>query len=182
MKLNSEKLSKTDDYWYSVSATLQQLEGLYEGYKLGCTNNMNRVESSIQSYKTLDNPTLEHFLIISAWGDIYQIAMKYLEVGNESRLRGNKKLGSKNKSADWKLVERCSAIVKLLENNKDVVFGHSTWDSYESLGKRSFNYFLFIHSMDSFVRLFNYYTSFFIFIHIFIHVRLFVPISLYPSI
>jgi len=42
-----------------------------------------------------------------------------------------------------RLIERCSAIIKLLPSNSDVVFGHSTWDTYESLFPRIIKHYSF---------------------------------------
>eukprot|EP01038_Epipyxis_sp_PR26KG_P004537 gene4537-6407_t len=132
------KLSATDDYWYTVKSTLLQLEGLYEGYVAGCgTSNVEKIQSE-NPYSTLDNPTLEHFLLINAWGDLYQISKKWLEPGHNARMRGNKLKNNKEK-----LVERCSAIIKFLPDKSDVVFGHNTWDSYESLGPRIIKHYNF---------------------------------------
>jgi len=49
-------------------------------------------------------------------------------MGNRDEIVENEK--------DLKLIERCSALFKLVDNYDDVVFGHNTWDSYDSLGPR----------------------------------------------
>jgi hypothetical protein len=76
-----------------------------------------------------------HFLLINAWGDLYQITMKFREVGNPVRL-ALAKLYQKKFEDQLKAFERCSAIIKILDGYSDVVFGHATWDTYESLGPR----------------------------------------------
>lgn len=130
----ADQHAASDDYWYTVQAVLRQINGLYEGYVAGCSSPAAAAggdRSDPSFFKTLDHPTLEHFLLINAWGDLYQIALKYVEPGRHSRLHGNRLAGTKAK-----LVQRCSAIIKLLPNNADVVFGHATWDTYESLSPR----------------------------------------------
>lgn len=131
MERKALEKGETDDYWHAVGTTLRQLEGMYEGYVAGCGE--SDVPSDIQSpFATLNHPTIEHFLIMNAWGDLYQIAMKFIEPGNKSRYRGNRSIGD----VDMKLIERCSAIIKLFADKSNIVFGHNTWDSFESLGPR----------------------------------------------
>lgn len=143
MRENALKYGFTDEYWYTVHTTLMQVEGLYEGFVDGCVNQIEKatVKSSDNPWATLDEPTLEHFLLLNAWGDLYQITRKLLEPGQFSRFRGNKKLSTSGH--DMKLVERCSAIIKLLPGNEDVVFGHATWDTYESLYPRIIKHYSF---------------------------------------
>lgn len=129
--------SATDDYWYTVNTVLHQLNGLFEGYVAGCSSDdavkkAGSMDKDFNIFSTLDHPTLEHFLLINAWGDLYQIALKYWEPGRTSRLQGKRKVNNTKKT----LVQRCSAIVKILPDFKDVVFGHATWDTYESLAPR----------------------------------------------
>ena len=130
-----EEHADTDQYWYAQSQTRNQLEGLFAGYKQGCSTShagagLEKAEGRPNVFwSTLDTPTLEHFLLINAWGDLYQITVKMKEPGQFSRLHGRDK---------QELVERCSAFVKLLPGNADVFFGHNTWDSFQSLGPRIF--------------------------------------------
>lgn len=125
----------TDDYWYTISTILHQINGLFEGYVAGCSSEAAvraADPSNLEIFRSLDNPTLEHFLLINAWGDLYQITLKYFEPGRNSRLHGSRKLKGPKKT----LVQRCSAIIKLLPDLSDVTFGHATWDSFESLAPR----------------------------------------------
>lgn len=64
-----------DDYWHTVDATLHQLEGLYEGYVAGCPS--GTAASAVPDYTTMDDATLMHFLLMNAWGDLYQITAKF---------------------------------------------------------------------------------------------------------
>jgi hypothetical protein len=142
MQKMADENAATDDYWFTVQGALKQINGVFEGFVAGCSSPEavragNHDAQDI--FRTLDNPTLEHFLMINAWGDLYQIALKYWEPGRNSRLHGNRRVASAKK----KLVQRCSAIVKLLPDLSDVVFGHATWDTFESLGPRIFKHYSF---------------------------------------
>ena len=132
----ADENSASDDYWYTIRATLQQINGLFEGFKAGCPTSLKTSETD-NLFATLDYPTLEHFLLMNAWGDLYQITLKYWEPGSKSRYFGNKML----RGEKTKLVERCSAIIKLFDDKSDVAFGHATWDTYESLGPRIFKHY-----------------------------------------
>jgi hypothetical protein len=137
LKEMSEKYAGSDEYWYAVKTILQQIQGLYEGYSTGCPS--SAVTGKTVDYSTLESPTLMHFVLMNAWGDLYQITMKHGEPGMGARLQGNRNYKNEKKT----LVERCSAIVKLLPGNADVVYGHSTWDSYESLSPRILKHYSF---------------------------------------
>ena len=128
IKLHASK----DNYWYTIQTVLTQLEGMFDGYVAGCPSNHNEL-----SWGSLKKPTLEHFLLLNAWGDLYQITLKYFEPGRKSRFFDRTDRDKR------KLVERCSAIIKILPNFEDVVFGHATWDSYESLGPRILKHYSF---------------------------------------
>jgi hypothetical protein len=39
--------------------------------------------------------------------------------------------------------DHCSAIIKVLPGNTDVVFGHNTWDHFENIGPRVFKHYSF---------------------------------------
>ena len=125
-----------DEYWQAISFHLQQINGLYDGYIDGCVANNKKINADGLTYlDTFNNdPKLLHFLVINAWGDLYQISMKYREK-ILSRFMGNRDEKVENEQ-DLKLIERCSALFKMLDNNEDVVFGHNTWDAYDSLGPR----------------------------------------------
>lgn len=132
----------TDPFWYAQKQTRHQLLGMFEGFKhakCASSSKKNIADERARTrpnalWNTLNTPTLEHFLLINAWGDLYQITVKMKEPGQLSRLHGR---------AGTKLVERCSAFIKLLPDNSDVFFGHNTWDSYQSLGPRIFKKYHF---------------------------------------
>lgn len=139
MAEQAEENYLTSELWYSVKLMLNQMNGLLRGLSEGCPSS---VDGNGIDYTTLDNPTLTHLLLMNAWGDLYQITMKYFEPGRAKGLSFNPKqpLSRRSLRESSTFVERCSAIVKLLPNYADVVYGHATWDTYESLGPRIFKH------------------------------------------
>jgi hypothetical protein len=119
-----------------------------QGYVAGCGSSAAPKGQNI--YKNLDSPTLEHFLLINAWGDLYQIASAFSEPAMNSRFFGQNR---KDKLADvsrdtlgserFKLINRCSALIKLLPDFSDVVYGHNTWDTFESMAPRILKHYSF---------------------------------------
>ncbi len=125
-----EENAATDQFWFAQKQTRRQLEGLLAGYKAGCVSPDAKTPDRPEMFwATLDNPSIEHLLLINAWGDLYQITAKMKEPGQFSRLFGR---------MQNTLIERCSAFVRVLPDLSDVVFGHNTWDSYEAMGPRIF--------------------------------------------
>lgn len=123
-----------DDYWFEISLLVLQIQGMLEGY-----NKANCVDASLGSdddYTNLNKATMTKFLLLMGFGDLYQITKKLLEPGQFSRERGSRSPLFKDKKR--RIVERCSAMIKLLDN--DIIFGHNTWDSYESAAPRIFKH------------------------------------------
>lgn len=157
MKKMAADNGASDDYWFTVQSIMMQVEGSYDGYLASTCNEPARKENDSSKvggiYATIDNPTLMHFLLMNAWGDLYQIAAKFNEPGYS--VKGNHpnwKQKSDGDTASSKnslqythgdYVERCSAIVKLLDDKSDVVYGHATWDSYEAAAPRIFKHYNF---------------------------------------
>lgn len=85
----AEENAATDNYWYTIRATLTQMNGVFEGYVKGCSSpEAVRANTGLDTeFMTLDHPTLEHFLLLNAWGDLYQITVKFMEPGKVSRHR-----------------------------------------------------------------------------------------------
>ena len=86
--------AETDAFWYAQKQTRHQLQGLFDGYRRAdCGSKPHKLTGPTPSrpnglWATLNTPTLEHFLLINAWGDLYQITVKMKEPGQFSRLHG----------------------------------------------------------------------------------------------
>lgn len=132
----------SDSYWYEVGLYIQQMNGLLDGYKDGCPNRGIPIEEAGNSpsfaSSFITNPSMLHLLAINAWGDLYQIAMKFYEPGHDSKLHGNRlnTAGDSGTKHNFRIIERCSALYRIADDYSDIYFGHNTWDSYESMGPR----------------------------------------------
>jgi hypothetical protein len=135
----SEELSSTDDYWYTVKSILLQLEGLYEGFVDGCKKDQitsldttstatTAAMGDSNQWSTLDNPTLQHFLLLNAWGDLNQIMRKTATENEESSIleASSTERGPINK------LQKGSAFIKLFDDLSDILYAHTSWDSYET--------------------------------------------------
>lgn len=140
----------TDDYWLSVKVLLAQMEGMLHGLKESCPCE-GAVCSDKLNLQSLDNPHMIHILLLNADGDLYQITEKYTQVARRRRLRKVRMMealrrrlsakdpnieGDDGPSADpLNPLDRsgkdydshCSAFIKLLPNNSDIIIGHDTW-------------------------------------------------------
>lgn len=145
---------RTDDYWLAVKGVLSQLEGILEGLQSGCP--CKGKCSASTNLRSLKNPTILHLLLLNADGDLYQITEKFTEVSQRRRQRrlkmtetlhrrlqsgpthsedSNSFKSSVGESGEANSMEpqgrrgenHCSALIKLLPGNADVLFGHDTW-------------------------------------------------------
>lgn len=127
----ANKRYRGDDYWLSVKGILSQLEGMLDGYRAACPcagECSNRV-----NLQNLDNPQILHFLLLNADGDLYQITEKYSQAaGRRARRR---RLNDKSTDDESSPLDKsgkgfdshCSALIKLLPGNSDLLIGHDTW-------------------------------------------------------
>jgi hypothetical protein len=124
-----------DEYWFEINALVHQIQGMLEGYlKADCVNKDIGLDND---YTNMNKATMTKFLLLMSFGDLYQITLKLKEPGMFSRSRGSRLAGSKEKQ---RIVERCSALVKLVDNSEDILFAHNTWDSYETMSPRIFKH------------------------------------------
>ena len=131
---------RTDDYWLATKGVLSQLEGILEGFQSGCPCKVKCPAST--NLRSLKNPSILHLLLLNADGDLYQITEKYTEVSQRRRQRRlkmteslSRRLQSGSVTEEDGGMERrrrhgenhCSALIKLLPDNTDILFGHDTW-------------------------------------------------------
>ncbi|KAM7391879.1 hypothetical protein PAMP_022529 [Pampus punctatissimus] len=93
-------------YWYQVQLTLLQLKGLEDGYN---------DELSFPTVPFSLNPF--GFLLFQLGGDLEDLESA-LNKSSQTRPLGS---GS------------CSALIKLLPNNKELLVSHDTWNNYQSM-------------------------------------------------
>ncbi|VVC38022.1 Hypothetical protein CINCED_3A023616 [Cinara cedri] len=96
---------KPDPFWYQVSLFYKQLDGLHDGYMRG---------------KSPHTPDLswDDLFWLNAMDDLGDISEALNTSGVDDKVLGS---GS------------CSALIKLLPGNKDLLMSHVTWAGYESM-------------------------------------------------
>ncbi|KAL6114263.1 plbd2 [Pungitius sinensis] len=101
-----QKQSSSSPYWYQVHLTLLQLKGLEDGY-----NDQLSLPLGPFSFNPLG------FLLFQMGGDLEDLESA-LNKSSQTRPLGS---GS------------CSALIKLLPNNKELLVSHDTWNNYQSM-------------------------------------------------
>ncbi|CAI5445674.1 unnamed protein product [Caenorhabditis angaria] len=97
-----------DEYWQQVNLTLNQLFGLIHGYE-------NTLGAEINYSKLAIHP----IFMIQIAGDLEDLAQKFKKPENPHKVYSGP--------------GHCSALVKLLPNNADLLFSHVTWSSYSTM-------------------------------------------------
>lgn len=106
---------------------------------------------------TLKHPYILHFMLLNSNGDLMQVVEKLQALDEKDA----KKQQKQNRSSSRKLDatdpaisrlslmrsshagDHCSAFIKVLPDQSDVVFAHNTWDDYRSMGPRIFKHYIF---------------------------------------
>jgi len=111
---------KTRPYWHHVSLFIAQMTGIVEGYNVA----MKDQEDKQISFNDV--------LVMNTFGDIEDLEAA-LSVIDKNLLKGtavdaqeilpNKVLG----------LGRCSALLRLLPKNSDLLVSHDTWNSYQNM-------------------------------------------------
>ncbi|KAF8778477.1 putative phospholipase B-like 2 like protein [Argiope bruennichi] len=101
---NIEAKRNYDSYWHHVALTLEQLHGLEEGFR----NKTSHPSTDVN---------VMGLMLLNILGDLDDLEV----VLNKKKVA--KAYGSGS----------CSALVKILPNNKDIYFAHSTWTFYNRM-------------------------------------------------
>ena len=97
---------RKSNYWHQVGLFYDQMEGLYKGYKASAKGT------------DLDVITYQDIVTMNIAGDLEDLEPVFEPHREPAKVRG---------------VGHCSALVKLLPNNKDLYVSHDTWNSYQSM-------------------------------------------------
>lgn len=120
------KAHEEDPYWFHVNLILHQFYGLYNGYYNKTVNTIER-QDMLQTMIRDVRPYLK-LLALQLNGDISELFASFSKVSNPF------------------MAGSCSALIKLLPNNSDLLTSHVTWTVYESmlriLKHYKFNYHL----------------------------------------
>jgi hypothetical protein len=122
---------------------------------------------------TLKHPYILHFMLLNSNGDLYQVVEKLKALDEEEGVANPKQQQNLSKTKSSFLKKRklditdtadtdsafavtrlslmksshagdhCSAFIKVLPDQSDVVFAHNTWDDYRSMGPRIFKHYIF---------------------------------------
>jgi len=143
-KSQSDSLASTSDFWMNIKGTLSQLSGIVEGFTQSSCYSPSG--GNTVDYTNIQDIKLIHLLFLNAFGDLYTIQTKYLLENMDGQTLASRKEGFRTGRLKYPHVTidkdlRCSALFKLLPDYSDIMFGHTTWDSFMSLYPRIFKHY-----------------------------------------
>ncbi len=126
-----------DDFWYQVSLTQMQLEGMIDGYNSISTNKLSYAE----------------FSVVNASNEIGEISKYYKKsfITNFESLTFSEMENFINRS------NHCSVLVKVAADFSDVYFGHNTWLNYSSMTRIFKEYRFVTERQKSYATVFSSY-------------------------
>ncbi|XP_015925352.1 putative phospholipase B-like 2 [Parasteatoda tepidariorum] len=108
---------KYDVYWHQIALTFEQLHGLEDGYKNVTSQPSTKVD-------------LMGLLLLNIMGDLEDLEV-VLKKNDMRRVLGS---------------GHCSGLIKVLPNNKDILFSQVTWSTYTSMLRILKKYSLKLHT------------------------------------
>lgn len=126
-RAQAEQHAATDDYWQSVATVLDRFDGMLAGYE--ASRNARDVEARLPSLNKID------FLWINLDGDLFDLQ----NVVGEPPRYGRKGRAARFQAPDGPML-RCSALFKLAAKQREIFFGHATWDTYATAAPRVFKH------------------------------------------
>lgn len=112
----------------------------------------------------LEHPYILHFMLLNSNGDLYQVVEKLNALDEAVKNALNSENIQNNNTSYTTSIHRkmsntsptklslmksthggdhCSAFIKMLPDQTDVVFAHNTWDDYRDMGPRIFKHYIF---------------------------------------
>eukprot|EP00882_Tetradesmus_deserticola_P007826 GHRQ01008238.1.p1 GENE.GHRQ01008238.1~~GHRQ01008238.1.p1 ORF type:complete len:602 (+),score=264.47 GHRQ01008238.1:263-1807(+) len=114
-----------DAYWQVQGLLLSQLDGLYEGYSAAMA--AADAAGTLPAGEWLSR---ESIMFLNSNGELYDLLDMYDAEQAQARLAG---MQPDELLMHLALQGKCSALIKVTADLGDIVFGHSTWDSFTAM-------------------------------------------------
>lgn len=128
-RAQAEHHAASDDYWLSVATVLDRFDGMLAGYE-----SARAARSQLPSLSKLD------FLWINLDGDLFDLQNVVGEPARAGRKGRAARLQAAAATEDDGPMLRCSALFKLAKEQRELFFGHATWDTYATAAPRVFKH------------------------------------------
>jgi hypothetical protein len=112
--LQEIKNNPNDPYWHQVNLVLTQFNGLYHGYE-GVLEKKISNQNFLENIEKKEQKNLIKLLTLQLIGDIDEILFKIKNI------------------VDPFWASSCSAMIKIIGDNSDLLVGHNMWASYENM-------------------------------------------------
>jgi len=125
-----------DPYWQAIGLLLAQNEGLAQGYKA-------RAAEEPEGSDVVGHLSEDDLLFLSSNGDLYDIMDMY--EAQDAEVTGVDKYSKMSPAELYQelgLQGKCSALIKVTADLSDLLFGHSTFDSFTAM-TRIFKHYQF---------------------------------------
>eukprot|EP00775_Hariotina_reticulata_P011811 gene11811-11955_t len=120
---------KHDPFWQVVVLLQAQVDGLYEGYAAAMT--AAEAEASAAGKQLEVSPLgREDIIFLNSNGELYDLLDMYDSKAAQAKLDS---MTADELYRHVALQGKCSALIKVTADLSDILFGHSTWDSFTAM-------------------------------------------------